>query len=112
MNVRDITPPVEQSAPFELYALNRVTDCSACYCLTNAGGYILYAGQAVSVRQRLIQHFDSVKKEALTIHGRVSTAWWRAEPVISLSALERGWIESIRLRDGELPPFNRISAPI
>ncbi len=112
MNVSEIHPPVERSALFELYALNRLIDCSGCYCLTNASGEILYAGQATSVRQRVIQHFNSPKREAMTIYGRVSRVWWRAEPTISLNALERGWLESIRLRDGELPPLNRLSGPV
>ena len=109
MKVSDILPPVEQQAAFDLYALNRIDDCSGCYCLTNAGGDILYVGQAVSVQQRLIQHFDSEKRAAMTVHGRVSRAWWRTEAVVKLDALERGWIDAIRLRDGQLPPFNRIS---
>jgi len=112
VKVSDIIPPVEHSAPFDLYALNRLSDCSGCYCLTNAGCDILYVGQAVSVRQRLIQHFNSVKRETLTVCGRVSVVWWRAEPSVSLSALERGWLESIRLREGDLPPLNRVSAPL
>ena len=49
----------------------------------------------------------------MTIYGRISQVWWRPEPTISLSALERGWLEdSIRLRDGELPPLNRVSGPV
>ena len=112
MKVSEIIPPVEHRAPFELYALNRLSDCSGCYCLTNASGDILYAGQGVSVQQRVIQHFDSTKKDSLTMYGRISQVWWRAEPPISLSALERGWLESIRLRDGQLPPLNRVSAPV
>ena len=112
MKVSEIIPVVEHDAPFELYALNRLSDCSGCYCLTNASGDILYAGQAVSVQRRLIQHFDSVKREALTIYGRVSRVWWRVESIASLNALERGWLESIRLRDGILPPLNRSSGPI
>jgi predicted GIY-YIG superfamily endonuclease len=112
VKVSEIVPAVEWSAPFELYALNRLADCSGCYCLTNASGDILYAGQAASVRQRVVQHFDSAKKEALTIYGRISVVWWREEPAVSLNALERGWLEAIRLRDGQLPPLNRASAPI
>jgi excinuclease UvrABC nuclease subunit len=112
VKVFEIHPPVEHSAPFELYALNRLADCSGCYCLTNATGDILYAGQAASVQQRLIQHFNSNKKEALTNYGRISRVWWRPEPTISLNALERGWLESVWLRDGKLPPLNRASGPI
>jgi excinuclease UvrABC nuclease subunit len=109
VKVSDIRPPVEQYAAFELYALDRIVDSSACYCLTNAEGDILYVGQALSVRQRLMQHFDSEKRTALTVNGRASLAWWRAESAVKLDALERGWIEAVRLRDGQLPPLNRIS---
>jgi len=112
VKVSEIDPPLEQSASFDLYALNRLADCSGCYCLTNASGDILYAGQAVSVQQRVLQHFNSNKKEVMTNYGRISRVWWRPEPTISLSALERGWLESIRLRDGRLPPLNRVSGPI
>ena len=111
MKIIDILPPTEQHTSFDLYSLNRIADCAGCYCLTNAGGDILYVGQAASVRQRLIQHFNSVKRAALTPHGRVSYAWWRGELLIKLDALERGWIEAIRLHDGHIPPLNRISGP-
>lgn len=112
MNVREIAPPVERSTLFEPYAINRVVDCSGCYCLTNASGDILYAGQAASVRHRVIQHFNSTKKNTMTIYGRISLVWWRQAPANSLSALERGWLELIRLRDGNLPPLNRVSGPV
>lgn len=112
MKVDELRPPPEHNTPFELYYLRRIADCSGCYCLTNAGGDILYLGQAVSVRQRLIQHFDSDKRSTLTVNGRVSRALWRSEAPKSLNALERGWIESVRLRDGCLPPLNHIGAPI
>jgi predicted GIY-YIG superfamily endonuclease len=112
VKITDIVPTFEQHAAFELYSLNRIADCTGCYCLTNAGGDILYVGQAISIRQRLIQHFDSEKRTALTIHGRISRVWWRAELPFKLNALERGWLETVRLRDGQLPPLNRISAPM
>jgi excinuclease UvrABC nuclease subunit len=111
VNVSQIFPSVQHCTAFDLYALNRLRDCRGCYCLTNAGGDILYVGQAVSVQQRAIQHFISPKKEALTIYGRISRVWWRAAPAFSLNALERGWLEAIQLRDGVLPPLNRVSAP-
>jgi len=112
LKIDDLVPPAEQRTAFELYSLKRSAAGSGCYCLTNAGGDILYVGQAMSILQRLVQHFDSEKRTALTPHGRVSQAWWRLEVPIRLSALERGWLEAIRLRDGELPPLNRVSAPL
>jgi len=112
VKIGDLTPPPEHSVSFDLYTLNRIKDGAGCYCLTNAVGDILYVGQAVSVRHRLTQHFDSAKRAELTRLGRVSRAWWRAVSPARLNALERGWLELIRLRDGELPPLNRVSAPV
>lgn len=68
-------------------------------------------GQAVSIRRRLTQHFDGGKRGTITPDGRVSQVWWRAHDARQLNALERGWLESVRLRDGALPAMNRASAP-
>ncbi|NOK11888.1 GIY-YIG nuclease family protein [Corallococcus exercitus] len=112
MKLADLVPAPQHHAFFDLYALNRIADCAGCYCLTNANGDILYVGQAVSVQRRLIQHFGSPKRNELTPHGRVSRVSWREEGALRLSALERGWLETIRLKDGALPPLNRVSAPL
>lgn len=111
MNVQELVPTIRFRAAFDLYALKRIVDCAGCYCLLNAAGDILYVGQAVSVRRRLIEHFEGEKRHTMTTFGRVSQVVWREESPIRLNALERGWIEAVRLRDGELPPLNRTSAP-
>lgn len=112
MRYDDLVPSLEKSIPFELYSIDRIADYSGCYCLTNASGDILYIGQAVSIRNRLGQHFEGEKRSTLTVYGRVSKAWWRVHPVASLNALERGWLESYLLHEGVLPPLNKASAPI
>jgi hypothetical protein len=112
MKVEELVPGVERRVPFALYGLRRADECAGCYCLTNATGDVLYIGQAVSIRQRLIQHFDSTKRSVLTPFGRVSVAWWRACADARLNALERGWLEAARLRDGVLPPLNIANPPI
>jgi excinuclease UvrABC nuclease subunit len=111
MKVQELTPELQHQVAFDLYSLSRIPDCAGCYCLTNATGQILYIGQSVSMRSRLAQHFYSDKRISQTPLGRVSVAWWRVADPSKLSALERGWIESVRLRDGALPPLNRVSAP-
>jgi excinuclease UvrABC nuclease subunit len=112
VKIADIRPSFQLKASFDLYSLNRITDCSGCYCLTNAGGDILYVGQAISIRQRLIQHFESEKRDAHTQYGRISVAWWMQMNTAKLNALERGLIEAVCLSDGQLPPLNRKSGPI
>lgn len=111
MNIRSLKPVPKDSVGFDLYALARTPEIPACYCLTNASGEILYVGQAASLRQRVVQHFSSEKREAKTSNGRVSLVWWLHTEVLGLSRLERGWMESVRLIDGQLPPLNRVSAP-
>ena len=111
MKVGELVPVAEHRAAFQLYSLKRIADCCGCYCLTNATSDILYIGQALSVPTRLRQHFDSDKRAALTNYGRVSMVWWRLEERHRISALERGWIELYRLREGVLPLLNRIGAP-
>lgn len=112
MKVQDLRPELQHQSSFDLYSISRIANCAGCYCLTNATGDIIYVGQAISMRSRLAQHFDSEKRNTQTIYGRVSVAWWREVDVSKLSAMERGWIESVRLQDGALPPLNRVSAPI
>lgn len=112
MNVSLLLPLPQDRVGFALYALSRIPDGSGCYCLTNASGDVLYVGQAISIKRRLIQHFESSKRNEKTAHGRISLAWWLVTAEASLSALERGWIESVRLADGQLPPLNRVGAPI
>jgi predicted GIY-YIG superfamily endonuclease len=111
MNVARLRPRPLHQAVFDLFTLERTPDSVGCYSLTNASGDILYIGQAVSVRRRLIQHFDGDKRAASTRYGRVSLAYWIDVEAIALSAVERGWIDSVRLFDGELPPLNRIGGP-
>lgn len=111
MKVVDLVPPVVDQVAFDLYAIKRISDCSGCYVLTNAGGDIVYIGQAVSVLRRVADHFDSSKRVALTVYGRVSMVYWRPEDSTKLSGLERGWVEAVRLREGVLPPLNLVSAP-
>lgn len=103
---------MDQTSAFDLYALGLVVKASGCYCLTNASGDVLYIGQAVNLRRRLMQHFDSDKRGALTEYGRISVVWWRLEVAIRLDALERGWINAAMLSDGQLPPLNRVTGHI
>lgn len=108
MNVADLRPPVERKAAFDLYVLQRIPEDTGCYCLCNAAGDVLYMGRAVSLRRRLVQHFDGEKRHAHTEYGRVSMVFWRACTRDKLSALERGWIEHYSLAEGALPPLNAV----
>ncbi len=99
MNVGELIPAVQHRLAFELSVLRRLRDASGCYCLTNASGTVLYVGQAVSVRRRLVQHFARPKRRQLTSQGRISQVAWRPAEPLHLDRLERGWIAAVTLRN-------------
>lgn len=112
MKVTALVPTPNLRMSFDRYALARIAEGSGCYCLANASHDILYIGQSLSIRRRLVEHFDGPKYGELTPLGRISLVWWLLEKPEGLNALERGWTESVRLADGQLPVFNRTSAPL
>ncbi|MFL5561266.1 MAG: GIY-YIG nuclease family protein [Gemmatimonadaceae bacterium] len=88
-------------------------EAPGCYALTTASGDILYIGQAASLRQRLMQHWDSGRHKLTTVLGRISrVSVLHVSETPRLNAYERGWLNQCVLSDGRLPPLNRISAPV
>jgi excinuclease UvrABC nuclease subunit len=86
---------------------------SGCYALTNASGDILYIGQAVCIRSRLLQHLDAGRNREATIRGRASfVSTLVLEDAVQLNAYERGWINQCELADGCLPPLNKVHGPL
>lgn len=77
--------------------------------LTNAGGDILYIGQAVSLKSRLLQHLDGGRHREITALGTASfVSILVLEDSNRLNAYERGWINQCELVDGSLPPLNKV----
>ena len=111
MRVKELFPLANEHLPFEFWAIERLPPTAGCYCLTNASMEVLYVGQAKSLRRRLREHFFANKRTLLTRFGRVSQVYWKRALLAELNPLERGWIETIRLIDGGLPPLNSIGAP-
>jgi hypothetical protein len=78
--------------------------------LTNAGGDILYIGQALHLSTRLVQHLDAGRQREITIWGTASLVSVLAlDDAAQLNAHERGWINQCELTDGHLPPLNKVS---
>jgi hypothetical protein len=84
-----------------------------CYVLTNAGLDIVYLGQAISLKSRVLQHLEGGKHRELTPYGRASLlSILEIEDPLRLSPHERGWLNQCLLADGALPPLNKVEAPI
>lgn len=84
-----------------------------CYALTNASLDIIYLGQALSLRSRIMQHLDAGRHRELTPLGRPSLiSVLQLDSAVALSAHERGWLNQCELCDGALPPLNKVHAPL
>lgn len=84
-----------------------------CYVLTNASSDIIYIGQAVNLRSRVLQHLDAARHRELTPLGRASLlSALCLEVPLRLNAHERGWLNQCELADGNLPPLNKKHGPL
>lgn len=109
MKIDALQPRPGAPIPFEYRSIQILGAEPGCYVLTNAGGDILYIGQAVSLRDRLRQHLDSGRHRESTPIGKASVVRVLSLPAVQLNAYERGWISQCELSDGYLPPLNKVA---
>jgi hypothetical protein len=113
LKVAALVPVPTFIGAFDYLTAARLPDAPGCYVLTNAGSDIIYLGQAVSLRSRLLQHVDTGRHRELTSYGRASLlSILQIEDPLRLNAHERGWLNQCLLCDGTLPPLNKVEAPI
>lgn len=109
MKLATLTPPPAAAVPFNYWTARSIECGPGCYVLTNAGGDILYIGQAINVGARLAQHLDSGRHREVTHWGTASlVAVLAVDGFAKLDALERGWINQCELSDGFIPPLNKV----
>jgi len=113
LKITALNPPPGASVPFEYRTVCAVGVDPGCYVLANASGDILYIGQAVCLRNRLLQHLDAGRHREMTPRGRASlVSILTLDDSIRLNAFERGWINQCELADGCLPPLNKVRGPL
>lgn len=113
MKVAALVPAPTLVGAFDYHTAATLLDVPGCYVLTNAGFDIIYLGQAVSLRNRVLQHLDAGRHREMTAFGRASLLSILEIPdAVTLSAHERGWLNQCELCDGTLPPLNKIHAPL
>lgn len=93
---------------FDFATAKHLAEESGCYVLTNAADEVIYIGQAVSLRSRVLQHLTNGRQRELTVLGRASllSVLYIKKPM-TLNAHERGWLNQVALADGVFPPLNR-----
>lgn len=113
MKITALTPSPGHPVPFEYRVVRAIAVDPGCYVLTNASGEILYIGQAVRIRSRLLQHLDAGRHREMTARGKASfVSILTLDDSIRLNAYERGWIDQCELADGCLPPLNKVHGPL
>jgi len=113
LKIGELIPVPTLAGPFDYPTAVSLPERPGCYVLTNASFDIIYVGQAVSLRSRIIQHLDAGRHKQLTGYGRASLlSILEIADFVRLSAHERGWLNQCELRDGTLPPLNKVHAPL
>ena len=113
MKVSALFPTPIFVGAFDYTNVARLPNTPGCYVLTNASSDIVYLGQAVALRKRILQHLEAGRHRDLTPYGRASLLCILGiEDPVSLSAHERGWLNQCLLADGVLPPLNKVEAPL
>jgi hypothetical protein len=113
LKIARLSPAPGISIAFDYVTVRAIAPGPGCYVLTNAGGDIVYIGQAVSLRTRLLQHLNAGRHLELTPYGRASlVAVVAISSPLYLNAHERGWIDQCELADGFLPPLNKVHGPL
>jgi hypothetical protein len=113
LKIARLSPAPGALIAFDYIAVRAIAPDPGCYVLTNAGGDIVYIGQALSLKSRLLQHLDAGRQRELTPYGRASLVAVVTIPSPPhLSAHERGWIDQCELADGCLPPLNKVHGPL
>ena len=113
MKVLSLIPSPTFIGAFDYPTAASLPETSGCYVLANASSDIIYLGQAVNLRSRVMKHLDARRHREMTPLGRASLlSVLCIEAPHSLSAHERGWLNQCELCDGALPPLNKIRAPL
>jgi excinuclease UvrABC nuclease subunit len=112
MKVYELQPPPTKKLLFQRDQYLQVPELSGCYVLANTDDDILYAGQAVNLKQRFQHHLDNPEKTHPTREGIAWKFWYLKYDNKKLSFLENTWLQEFQQREGKLPILNKVQAPI
>lgn len=97
---------------FSRKRLNAVPESTGIYVLTSYFDRILYIGVSQNLRRRFSEHLQNTEKLELTPHGRVFWFYFKTCPEMESKPTEHALILDYQLKEGSLPYFNKINAPL
>jgi hypothetical protein len=113
MKVNNLKPNPIKKVNFEYAQLKLVPESLGCYVLCSYMNDIIYIGQAVNLRKRLLQHFDSEKRTEITEFGKIFYVFYIELKIFNdINTTERGWLTMHELETGSLPPLNKVRSPV
>ena len=114
MKVDRLTPAPSQKTQFAWSHHATLPDLPGCYALATYAGDVLYVGLATtSIRSRVESHLDSpLKRKGVEPLGVPFWVHYILRPAIEVGPIERGWMNTAILEDGEMPPLNRVYSPL
>lgn len=113
MKVEQLVPLPEHQTRFAISHLAMVPDQPGCYALTTYSGDVLYVGLATkSVRSRIGAHLEVPEKRKGSSTGVPFWVHYILRLATQVGPIERGWMNEAILRDGQMPPLNRVYSPL
>ena len=107
-----LRPSITDRVEFLWRYQRHVPRAAGCYVLAAYDLSVLYIGLASNLSQRMANHLDDAQKRVGS-GGKVP--FWFYSLVLdrdAVRAVERGWLNESILRDGGLPPLNRVHSPV
>ena len=108
MKVPDCSPALQSRVVFSRRSIAFTPSTAGCYCFANIYDDVLYIGQTDCLQRRLGQHLDDPRMTSKTSLGLVSWFYYVEIPDRELRTTEQKLVGDYQLKEGELPPLNRI----
>lgn len=108
MKVQDCSPIMQSRVVFSRSSIAFTPPIAGCYCFANIYDDVLYIGQTDCLQRRLGQHLDDSRMTSRTSLGLVSWFYYAEIPERELRITEQKLVGDYLLKEGELPPLNRI----
>jgi len=110
MTIDKLSPLPSARENFKRSCVKFVSEKSGCYVLTTFGGVVLYIGQAINIRSRMVDHLDDPEKTKETPLGRALFFYWLE--MDNIGKVERTWLNIHVEHEGRYPLLNKMFSPV
>jgi hypothetical protein len=110
MTIDMLVPLPTSRENFKRNCVKFVSEKSGCYVLTTFGNVVLYIGQALNIRNRMVNHLDTPEKTRENPEGRAIFFYWLEYD--DIGKLERTWLNTHVQHEGRYPILNKLYSPV